>query len=269
MLIYEKYIKELLRCGAKIDPLMSYPAFLDMYSNVPRPNESKTQVHYESRAYTQHEKYGGLEYQIGKDFYKAMRHSASRLDLSKIPTKLLASESVCYQVTLPEAEAPIHIIEILVSENGDFNLFINQFFFYENIDDNKFSYYVLRGNKQQTCEELLEGFRDSQNLQSQGLTLSFKEIFKLLINLILYINSGQPDLRHLKGASKKGIEFKGKKRAQKIRKYHDVSFHDSILVGFNFKKETLVNGHFRWQPHGKGRQQVKLIWIDAFTKGDK
>jgi len=28
-----------------------------------------------------------------------------------------------------------------------------------------------------------------------------------------------------------------------------------------------VNGHFRWQPHGSGRQQYKLIWIDAYEKG--
>jgi len=28
-----------------------------------------------------------------------------------------------------------------------------------------------------------------------------------------------------------------------------------------------VNGHFRWQPHGPGRSQHRLIWIDRYDKG--
>ena len=29
-----------------------------------------------------------------------------------------------------------------------------------------------------------------------------------------------------------------------------------------------VSGHFRWQPHGAGRTQHKLIWIDAHVRGE-
>ena len=46
-----------------------------------------------------------------------------------------------------------------------------------------------------------------------------------------------------------------------------------FLVGFDWKKNRLykmsstdVAGHFRWQPCGPGRSQVKLIWIDDHSR---
>mgnify|MGYP000533243118 CR=1 FL=1 len=45
------------------------------------------------------------------------------------------------------------------------------------------------------------------------------------------------------------------------------------FVGYDWKKprvfgveSTTVTGHFRWQPYGPGRTQVKLIWISQHER---
>ena len=37
--------------------------------------------------------------------------------------------------------------------------------------------------------------------------------------------------------------------------------------GFEYDHRFLVSGHWRWQPHGRGRNKVKLIWIAPYVKG--
>ena len=43
----------------------------------------------------------------------------------------------------------------------------------------------------------------------------------------------------------------------------NASWNRIIVVEGDFK----VSGHFRVQPHGAGRKDYKLIWINEFTKG--
>jgi len=88
------------------------------------------------------------------------------------------------------------------------------------------------------------------------------EAFEYIAKALLYINSGDPDLRHLEAVKETRGQMAWKRRAK-----HEYKIA-LTLVGFNYKKpflygksETLVSTHPRWQPCGKNREQIKLIWV--------
>ncbi len=90
-----------------------------------------------------------------------------------------------------------------------------------------------------------------------------------LMRAFIYLHSGQPDLRSYRAPRPKA----GQRARAFLREHENQSTVDMTLVGFNFKKptvytvgETTVTGHFRWQPFGQARQQVKLIWIEPHTR---
>lgn len=98
------------------------------------------------------------------------------------------------------------------------------------------------------------------------------ELFSFILKSYLYIHSGDPDLREYR-APKPPQTNKVKKVRLWYRHHENQSLVDMVLVGFNFKKPTVysvdktsVIGHFRWQPYGTQRSQVKLIWIEAHER---
>jgi hypothetical protein len=96
-----------------------------------------------------------------------------------------------------------------------------------------------------------------------------RDFVNFCLNCLLYICSGDPDLRDNRAQKPPQT-----RKAKQLRKWHrEHNTLDVMLVGYNFKKpitynvgSTTVSGHFRWQPYGTGRQQVKLIWIDAHER---
>jgi hypothetical protein len=98
------------------------------------------------------------------------------------------------------------------------------------------------------------------------------DLFSFILKSYLYICSGDPDLREYR-APKPPETGKVKKLRLWFRHHENQSLVDMVLVGFNFKKPTVysvdrtsVVGHFRWQPCGPQRAQVKLIWIEAHER---
>ncbi len=94
-----------------------------------------------------------------------------------------------------------------------------------------------------------------------------REINKVLLNIIVYINSGEPDLQV--DEDKVPPPGKNSKYIKRVECYE----LPHIRVGFNFMKPKRyfvdgceVSGHFRWQPYGPGRTKVKLIFIEPFKK---
>jgi hypothetical protein len=92
-------------------------------------------------------------------------------------------------------------------------------------------------------------------------------IMKNLLKLLVYFDSGTPDLRHLRKPSGPG------ERREHTAKYGAFYEHDVFHVGYEWKKPRLyhvdgtrVRSHFRWQPCGPGREQVKLILIDEHER---
>jgi hypothetical protein len=124
-----------------------------------------------------------------------------------------------------------------------------------------------------SCADIDGLIRDVKNAKGVPASDSLKSFARYIFNIILYIYSGEPDLRLLKGkVSKK----KPKDLKKWHRKHRDMSQVDVTLVGFNFKKPkqytvdgTIVTGHWRWQPYGPERQLVKLIWIDSHERSFK
>jgi hypothetical protein len=90
---------------------------------------------------------------------------------------------------------------------------------------------------------------------------------RIVLNLLLYINSGAPDIRDFRNTAK----YPGQKR-KPLRHSDTLSTLDCIkLIGYDWKKDVVknysaaswdVDGHFRWQKCGPELSQVKLIWID-------
>jgi hypothetical protein len=95
-----------------------------------------------------------------------------------------------------------------------------------------------------------------------------KSAYKFVLNILVYLKSGDPDLRELKERFYSSGFKKGGKRIAPTAK--DFS---STIIGFGFKKpnlrhaeESQVIGHFRWQPYGESRSKIKLIWIDPHVR---
>ena len=109
----------------------------------------------------------------------------------------------------------------------------------------------------------------AQCVKYSTVSLNNMDFVNFCFNCLVYINSGDPDLRHMR-APKPPTTHKPKKLRLWAKNHCTL---DVTHVGFNFKKpvtfsvdETTVMGHFRWQPHGEGRKEVKLIWIDAHKR---
>jgi len=93
-----------------------------------------------------------------------------------------------------------------------------------------------------------------------------RETIEFILKCVLYINSGDPDLRHLKPTPKPPADAK--------RKHHRRWARENecpvpvTLLGFGYKKPrefskdtAFVNTHMRWQPYGPNRSKIKLIWV--------
>lgn len=98
-----------------------------------------------------------------------------------------------------------------------------------------------------------------------------EKIWYFIFNALLYIQSGDPDLREY-SPPQKPPGFKGRERSW--RKLHkDQSMYPMTLIGYGYKKppmryvdSTMVAGHFRWQPYGEGFSKIKLIWIETHER---
>lgn len=125
-------------------------------------------------------------------------------------------------------------------------------------------------------DDLHEVLRVAQGqISLGGRTGMSHELLTYIVNSLLYINSGEPDLRHLRPTPKP--RHRDHKKALKLieawRHGGGDVFCPMTLVGFDYKKprvytagEGLVVGHWRWQPCGPGRAVVRLTWVREHTR---
>jgi len=111
----------------------------------------------------------------------------------------------------------------------------------------------------ETLEQAIE--RSIKNTTSP--TGFSRDLVEFLLKCILYIHSGDPDLREYKPMRR---PHSPKKQRQWLRE--NLSPIPITLVGFEYKKprvmnaeEAFVETHLRWQPFGPNRSKVKLIWV--------
>lgn len=99
-----------------------------------------------------------------------------------------------------------------------------------------------------------------------------KDLFctiKLLVNSVIYIHSKDPEIDLLKPIVKMTPH---ERRVYQIKDLLNETSLPIKLLNWSFHGRTFnvdsttVMGHFRWQPCGMGRQEVKLIWIDEHER---
>lgn len=101
------------------------------------------------------------------------------------------------------------------------------------------------------------------------------DFINFVINCLVYLESGDPDLRDYR-APKAPITRDPKKQRRWAKEHANQSLINMTLVGYNWKKEiqysvdsTVRRGHTRWQPYkpdGPGTDwKVKLIWLEPTT----
>jgi hypothetical protein len=93
-----------------------------------------------------------------------------------------------------------------------------------------------------------------------------QDFVRFCFNLLLYIHSGDPDIREYRNQ----IKYQSNTSKTPVRAHKDLSQETIYLVGYNWKKPIIVNydasnwereGHFRWQHYGQNNSLIKLIWI--------
>lgn len=96
---------------------------------------------------------------------------------------------------------------------------------------------------------------------------------QFIASCLLYLQSGDPDIRHMKGENPRKYKINSKdsffEKRQKQVLSQDAVFNDYELVGWNYKKQYNVAGHWRYQACGPKWSQHKLIFIESFKKGKK
>jgi hypothetical protein len=92
-----------------------------------------------------------------------------------------------------------------------------------------------------------------------------KPVFRLFLNVVMYINSLDPELLKLRP-----LHEMTHSQRRKWRETHNIENDCAFpvtLVNWSYGEKlynvdsTVVQGHFRWQPCGSGRSQVKLTWV--------
>lgn len=113
-------------------------------------------------------------------------------------------------------------------------------------------------------DELIEFQLEKENNEA------FKEEdFRLMINALIYVTTGSPDLREYKPPERKSSEPR-RVRDRIIAEYGN---DECVLVSWGWKKprqthtsEWEVQGHFWWAPVGQGRSRRELRWREGHTR---
>jgi hypothetical protein len=119
-----------------------------------------------------------------------------------------------------------------------------------------------------SLDEILQSSTNNNDLDE---SVHAKSLMKTIMLAIMYVHSGQRDVRVLKSSLKfppsqlKGLKNKDPNYEEN---YSEDILDDVFLVGFNWKKDPLytkeywgVRAFFREQAHGPGMSLRRLIWI--------
>ena len=118
-----------------------------------------------------------------------------------------------------------------------------------------------------TADSTIEKIIEHHITHGLNSTEHLKRLVAFTLKCLLYINSGDPDLEN---ENHKPISTKNPKKQR--RHIKNERLVDIIKVGYGMHKRHFyvdggdVVGHYRWQPYGPGRTQVKLIWINEHTR---
>lgn len=111
-------------------------------------------------------------------------------------------------------------------------------------------------------------FRNETKTQVNG----FQPEIALMINLLAYLNSGDPDLREFRNK----INYRSPNSTKVSRKDQNLSQSDITLIGFNWKKSPLYTKESWYVPpywanrrYGVGRKLEKLVLVAGSPRSRK
>lgn len=235
--------------------------------------------HHDMYCYERYIRDGKKNYRIAKDFSEALADASLDISCKYIPktnqayniqfhkevalTSLFGEKDIAYRncyVTIEDCTTEYdkkrgYIKRVMLV----FPVYMRGEEYYSTYD---FVNLVFKDENQKVTEALLDS---AEKLEGKRMTDEGMGIVKYITNILLYLNSGDPDLRELKKPNIPRV-------SKNIKKFQKKNKHKTLLdifdVGFDYMKgityrvsSTMVRGHFRWQPCGIGREEVKLIWI--------
>jgi hypothetical protein len=114
-------------------------------------------------------------------------------------------------------------------------------------------------------------------------------LHRIVINLLLYMNSTNADIKTINYQPPKSKKKKSKRDISNLKQFMkgttwlvgtnvkiSKKLKEAAIAGatgtgktWKLKYKTLVRGHYRRQPYGPGRSLRKIIWIEPFERGKK
>ena len=113
-------------------------------------------------------------------------------------------------------------------------------------------------------DKVIEDIPDDFKTNSE---YDLKEFLLYTLKCLVYINSAEPDL-----VNTTAPVCEKKNPAKRRKFYKSICPYNITNIGYAFHgrtysiDETSVVGHYRWQPCGPEKSQVKLIWIDEHSR---
>lgn len=102
------------------------------------------------------------------------------------------------------------------------------------------------------------------NVRQQGVTDGFSSEIAVMLNILAYLNSGDPDLRQFKN----NLKYRSPNSSKVVRRDQDLSQKNMTLVGFGWKKPNLyekesweVGPYWARRRHGPKNSMEKLVLV--------
>lgn len=220
--------------------------------------------------------FNGKVYKIGEDFGKELEKVDLNIPNKFIPDKQLYCIELPDSINFTQSGDTVTTVFVMYDQSPSGQKFLCVEACSENMGCTYRSRYNL-SNPEETIIDALNRTRHTYNVyhlgekvDSEPLTDSeFEEsltFYKYIVKCLVYIGSGDPDLREYRAPK---CERKSeKKRKNWERKHSDQPLIDMVFVGFDFKKERVykkdgiwVETFPRWQRYGENLKYVKLIWV--------
>jgi len=199
-------------------------------------------------------------YRFGREFAEALSHcdlNVSTGNINRTDTAIcIEFLDVCAYIAVEKGH-----ISVTVFQLGRENLLVGDGNIYGFVADFKSAEYTVR--------QIIDA---SINSATGTISATEAKAVSSVFLALLYLDTGTPDLRELRPVDYGCLPTR-RERDRLRQKHEDEPQVPVTLVGFDWRKprvfgvdSTHVSGHFRWQPHGTKRGQVKLIWINEHLR---
>jgi len=203
-------------------------------------------------------------YRVGKDFGEAMLQVTKEIPVEKLPfifnSFISVPDNLLYLDDIPVAGAYIFIEK----ETSEKSLWIALVLGHSSRPEN----YELMTSITALDEYFYNRLKMPCELLGETATSintdKINEIFKFFINIVLYINSSEPDLEDLRPRG----HLTHSQRAE-IKSNINLATVPIIAINWNFQHQRIYSmaegprrGHFHWVLWGPGKSKIKLNWFD-------